>query len=368
MKKPKVLISINTAWNVFNFRSGLVQELVNTGYDVVVAAPQDHYVERVKALGVRFISLPMDSGGTHPIKDSILFIRYIALFLKERPDYFLGYTIKPNIYGGAAANVLKIPVINNIAGLGSVFIEKTWLTLLVQKLYKITLKGSKKVFFQNDEDRNLFIKNKLVETIKTDCLPGSGVNLKKFIPIKQPNNYKVRFLLVARVLWEKGIGEFVEAAKILLQGGYQAEFCILGFMDSKNPSSIKAAQMNKWVSKAYINYLGVTDDVGSEMAKADCIVLPSYYREGTPRSLLEAAAMARPIITTDVVGCRNVVDDGVNGYICKPRDALHLAQKMKNFIELSIEDRATFGSRGRYKMEQQFDEKIVIDKYLSVLR
>ena len=150
MKKPKVLISINTAWNVFNFRSGLIKALINAGYDVVVAAPQDKYVDRVKALGVRFISLPIDSGGTHPIKDSILFIRYMVLFFREKPDFYLGYTIKPNIYGGGAANLLRIPVINNIAGLGSIFIKNTWLTFLVQKLYKFTLKGSKKVFFQNN--------------------------------------------------------------------------------------------------------------------------------------------------------------------------------------------------------------------------
>lgn len=362
-----IVIALNAAWNLVNFRAGLIRGLVAAGYEVVAIAPSDQYAPRLTELGCRYIPLPMDNKGTHPGQDLLLFWRFLQLMRNEKPFVYLSYTVKPNIYGSLAAHLLDIPVINNIAGLGAVFIRKGWLTRLVCGLYRLALSRSTKVFFQNEEDRGLFISKKLVSASITGCLPGSGVDLDRFRPIPLSEKAPLRFLLIARMLWDKGVGEFVEAARILKQRGLAVEFCLLGFLDVQNPSAISRQQMEEWVAEGVIYYLGVSDNVEEEIARADCVVLPSY-REGTPRSLLEAAAMARPIVTTDAVGCRNVVDDGVNGYLCKPRDAVDLAEKIACMATLTHEERQTMGQQGREKMEREFDEQIVINKYLQAIK
>lgn len=365
-RKAKVVIALNTAWNLVNFRAGLIKALAAAGYEVVALAPADEYVLRLEFLGCHFVPLPMDNKGTHPGRDLLLLWRFYGLLKQERPDVYLGYTVKPNIYGSLAAHALGIPVVNNIAGLGAVFIRDGWLNRLVRLLYRLALARSAKVFFQNDEDKAMFVAGGLVNAAVTDCLPGSGIDLKQFVPVPLPNKTPIRFLLIARMLWDKGVGEFVEAARLLKQAGVQAEFCLLGFLDVQNPAAISRAQMESWTSEGGVRYLGVSDIVREEIAQADCVVLPSY-REGTPRSLLEAAAMARPIVTTDAVGCRGVVDDGVNGYLCNPKDAVDLAQKMKWVVEFSPEERTAMGLRGRAKVEREFDEQIVIAKYLKAI-
>jgi len=364
--RKKVLITLNTAWNLLNFRSGLIRALVAAGYEVVAVAPPDEYSERLSSLGCRFVPLSMDSQGTHPVRDLLLFLRLYRLLRVERPDVYLGYTVKPNVYGSLAAHALGIPVINNIAGLGSVFIKGGWVHQLVKGLYRVALAGSRKVFFQNDDDRQLFIASRLVAENVTQLLPGSGVDLRKFSPVPFPAAAHLRFLLIARMLWDKGVGEFVEAACLLRQRGVVAEFCLLGFLDAQNPTAISSQQMNDWVADGAIRYLGVTDNVREEIAQADCIVLPSY-REGVPRSLLEAAAMARPIITTNAVGCREVVDDGINGYLCQPKDASDLADKMERMLTIPSDQRKTMGILGREKVEREFDERIVVEKYLMAI-
>jgi glycosyltransferase involved in cell wall biosynthesis len=365
--KPIVLITVNTAWNILNFRSGLIRGFVAAGYDVVTVAPWDEYASRLPALGCRYVPLPMDNKGTHPGRDFLLFIRLLWLLRHERPNVYLSYTVKPNVYGSLAAHVLGIPVINNIAGLGSVFIKDGWLTRLVCGLYRLALSRSAKVFFQNDDDRQMFVSGGLVDQAVTDRLPGSGIDLAKFAPLPLPGKSPIRFLLIARMLWGKGVGEYVEAARILKRRNASANFCLLGFLDVQNPSAISREQMDLWVEEGVVLYLGVSDDVRAMIAVADCVVLPSFYREGTPRTLLEAAAMGRPIITTDAVGCRDVVDDGVNGYLCRPRDADDLADKMERMAALSLAERAAMGLRGREKVECEFDEKIVIGKYIDAI-
>jgi len=368
MKSGKVVIALNTAWNLFNFRAGLIKSLIENGYEVVAVAPWDEYVARLEKIGCRFVSLPMDNQGTHPGKDLILVWRFFLILSREKPDAYLGYTVKPNIYGSLVARILGIPVINNIAGLGVVFTKDSWLLHLVRGLYRFSLSDSKKVFFQNCDDRDLFVSKRLVNEGVTDLLPGSGVSLDTFSPVPLPRNNTVYFLLIARMLWDKGIGEFVEAARLLKSKGINAEYCLLGFLDVKNPTAISREQMDEWVSEGVVRYLGTSDDVRKEISKADCVVLPSFYREGTPRTLLEAAAMARPIVTTDSVGCREVVDDGVNGYLCRPKDAKNLAEKMERIVAMTFSDREAMGVRGREKVELLFDEKIVIDKYLMAIK
>lgn len=363
----KVLIALNTSWNLVNFRGGLIRALVDAGHEVIAVAPQDEYSIRLAALGCRHVPLSMDNKGTNPGRDLLLLWRFYRLLKRERPAAFLGYTVKPNVYGSLAAHALGIPVINNIAGLGAVFIADTWLTILVRGLYRLALSRSARVFFQNEDDRHLFVGGGLVRREVTDRVPGSGVDLEYFSATTPlASGHRVRFLLIARMLWDKGVGEYVEAARMVKTRVASAEFFLLGFLDVQNPAAIPRETVRTWVEEGAVSYLGVSDDVRPHIADADCVVLPSY-REGTSRTLLEAAAMARPLITTDAVGCREVVDDGINGFLCRPRDAADLAAKMERMIALPPSERVAMGQRGRDKIEREFDEKIVVEKYLAAI-
>jgi glycosyltransferase involved in cell wall biosynthesis len=312
----------------------------------------------------------MDNQGTHPANDFLLLWRYFWLLNTEKPDLCLFYTVKPNVYGSLASSLCSIPFINNVTGLGAVFIQEGWLKWFVSELYKLAFRNSNRVFFQNKDDLGLFLLNKLVKVEWTDVLPGSGINLHRFTPSYDADRKSLsspfRFLLIARMLKDKGVVEFVEAAQLLKKAGVKAEFCLLGFLDVQNPAAISSGQMKEWADQGFVKYLGVSDDVREHIASADCIVLPSY-REGTPRTLLEAAAMGKPIITTNVVGCKEVVDHGVNGFLCEVKNAQDLALKMKEMLLLSEDQRTSMGKNGRLKMENEFDEQIVIQKYLQAI-
>ena len=366
----KILISINTAWNLLNFRAGLIHGLISSGFEVIALAPQDKYVAELELLGCRFVHLEMDNQGTHPVRDFLLLRRYWRLIKIEKPDLCLFYTIKPNVYGSLASTICGIPFINNVSGLGAVFIQDGWLRHLVSALYRLAFRNSNQVFFQNHDDLELFLENKLVKVGLTDVLPGSGVNLNRFTPVddddRKPLALPFRFLLIARMLKDKGVVEFVNAAQLIKESGVKAEFCLLGFLDVENPAAISSEQMKQWTDQGVVKYLGTSDDVREHIAMADCIVLPSY-REGTPRTLLEAAAMAKPIITTNVVGCKEVVEHGVNGFLCEVKNAQDLALKMKEMLFLSEDQRKLMGQNGRLKMEKEFDENIVIQKYLQAI-
>ncbi len=368
MMNRKIVISVNTAWNIYNFRSGLVKALIRHGYEVMAVAPDDEYVPRLHAMGCQFIGMPMENNGTHPGRDLSLLMRYLHVLRSVRPLAYLGYTIKPNVYGSIAAQALGIPVINNIAGLGTTFINRTLLTYLVKELYRFSLRRSRRVFFQNADDQGLFVQAGLVRQEITDRLPGSGIDLAHYLPVP-PSSTRERcfqFLLISRMLKDKGVEEFVAAAKIVRQRIPAVQFQLLGFVDAANANAISLERIRSWEKDGLIRYLGKTDDVRSYLADADCIVLPSY-REGVPHSLLEAAAMARPIIATDVVGCHDIVDDHVNGLLCQVRDVPDLAEKMLEMIRLSPEKRLDMGAAGRRKVTAQFDENIVIQKYLDMI-
>ncbi|MEF2072049.1 glycosyltransferase family 4 protein [Consotaella aegiceratis] len=368
-RAARVLVAINTAWNVYNFRAGLVRALVGRGYEVVAAAPPDQYSARLAELGCRYVPLPMDNKGTSPLHDLKLMLRFWRLLRRERPDVFLGYTVKPNVYGSLVAHALGIPVVNNIAGLGTAFIRDTWLTGLVKLLYRAALCRSRTVFFQNDDDRQLFVREAMVKREQTKLVPGSGIDLDRFSPKENAQRGEAepfRFLLVARLLWDKGVGEYVEAARIVRQSAPNTRFQLLGFLDVENRTAIPRTTVERWVGAGLVDYLGAADDVRPLLANVDCVVLPSY-REGTPRTLLEAAAMAKPLIATDVPGCRQVVDDGGNGYLCEPRDPQDLSEKMLAMIRLPADQRRAMGSASRVKMEREFDEQIVIQRYLEIV-
>jgi len=370
IKKKKVLITANTTWNLLNFRSGLIKKLVECGFDVIAVAPMDEYYKRIESLGCRYVSLPMDNKGTHPVHDIQLILGFFELFLLEKPDVILAYTVKPNVYASLAAKLTGHSVINNISGLGTAFIRGGWMAILVSFLYRIGLSRSERVFFQNEEDRTLFLSKRLVLSSQTDLLPGSGVNLVHFHPNKYASvDHNVDgfiFLLVARLLWDKGVREYVDAARIVKKRNPETCFQLLGFLDVKNQTAVPREDVESWVQAGIIEYLGTSDDVRPFLAAADCVVLPSY-REGTPRSLLEAAAMGKPLIATDVPGCCEVVQDGVNGYLCEVRNSYDLADKMLKLIAMPSELRMQMGCKSRNIAETRFDEQIVISKYMNVI-
>lgn len=363
----KIVISVNTAWNIVNFRAGLVRALTRHGYDVMVMAREDDYAARLASLGCRFKTLPMDNNGTSPVRDFALLVKYWRVLQSVRPLAYLGYTIKPNVYGSIAAAGLGIPVINNIAGLGTAFLGSPLLSCVARRLYGVSLRRSARVFFQNPDDRKLFLEAGLARPAVADLVPGSGIDLQHFRPLPQaPGQRGFRFLLVARVLRDKGIEEFAAAAQAVRRVLPASQFQLLGAVDPDNPNSIAMERIKAWESSGLIQYLNRTDDVRPYMAAADCVVLPSY-REGVPHSLLEAAAMARPIVATDVAGCREVVEHGRNGLLCKVKNPTDLAQKMVEMAGMAPEQRLAMGVYGRHKMTRQFDERIVIGKYLNAI-
>lgn len=366
----KVLISVNSAWNIANFRSGLIQALQAEGWEVVAAAPPDEYVDRVRELGCRFVPVAMDSAGTNPARDLALHRRFKDVLREERPDVFLGFTIKPNIYGSLAAHSLGIPVVNNVAGLGTAFIRRNWLTVLARNLYKIALRKSHTVFFQNDEDRRYFLEGNLLRAGQTDRVPGSGVDLARFQQTPMPAravDEPLHFLFVGRVLRDKGILEYVDAARRVRATGVVADFAILGPVDVQNRTALCNADVDQWVAEGVVRYLGTTDDVRPYLQAADCVVLPSY-REGVPRTLLEAASIGRPLIATDAPGCRDVVDDGINGLLVRVGDGADLADKCMHLAALGSDERARMGRASRAKAEAEFDEQLVTRKYVACLR
>jgi glycosyltransferase involved in cell wall biosynthesis len=365
--RRKVVISTNAAWNIANFRSGLVKGLISEGYSVVAAAPPDGHIERVKALGCQYVPIPMDTNGTSAVKDFGLFVRYVNLLRREQPGLFLGYTVKPNIYGSLAAHVLRIPVVNTVEGLGTSLIGKSWITPLVMRLYRAAFSHSYRVVFQNQDDLMLFVQRRLVPSRRTMLVAGCGVDLTRFNENAfdhPPKGEKVTFLLMARLMRDKGILEFVEAARLIRQRTANARFQLLGFLNVQNPTAISRSKLETWVAEGVVEYLGEADDVRPFIAAADCVVLPSY-REGAPRALLEAAAMSKPLITTDVPGCKEVVQHMVNGFLCNIRDSISVAQRMLDFIALSPDERHRFGVAGRAKMEREFDERTVVRQYLE---
>ena len=279
----------------------------------------------------------------------------------------LTYTPKVNIFSSMAAAWTGVPVVANISGLGTGFIRGGWLTALVKLLYRVALRHPRRVFFQNEEDRSQFVRDGLVSRERTVRLPGSGVDVQRFAPVAKVSDGKFAFLFIGRLLADKGIREYVDAARTVRSEVPEVECRALGLIDRGNPTAVSVDEVRAWEAEGAIRYLGAVDDVIPHLAQADCVVLPSY-REGCPRSLLEAASMGIPLIATDVPGCRQVVEDGVNGYLCRLSDSGDLARKMAMMIRLPDEERNRLGAAGRAKMLRDFDERIVLDHYLNAVR
>jgi glycosyltransferase involved in cell wall biosynthesis len=369
MAKKRLLISINSCWNFVNFRAGLIRALIAEGHEVIAVAPSDRYCGEIAAMGCRFLPVKMSGRGTSPFRDAALFMQYVRILRNERPDAFLGYTVKPNVYGSLAAHMVGVPTINNIAGLGTAFMGAGWLNRTVRALYRLALRKSGIVFFQNPDDLELFVGDGLVNKGCARLLPGSGIDLKKFKPDPEPfrsNCGELHFLFIGRLLWAKGVHEFVEAAGLVKQKHSHTRFSIVGILD-RSRGGIDKARLDEWVGSGLVEYAGAADDVRPLISAADCIVLPTYYPEGTPRVLLEGAAMGKPLIATDVPGVRQVVEHRSNGFLVAPRNSKALAERMIEFIDMPEADRRQMGRASRAKAEREFDEKIVITRYLEAI-
>ncbi|WP_298749187.1 glycosyltransferase family 4 protein [uncultured Arcobacter sp.] len=363
-----VAIVLNSSWQAYNFRLNLAREIKNSGYKVIFIAPYDNKYSEFLKKEFEFFHIYIDPKGINPIGDFKTLISFYKLYKKIKLDMVLNFTIKPNIYSSIISKILGIKSINNITGLGTVFIKKSIVTTIVKLLYKISLSCCSKVFFQNNDDKSLFLKNKLVSEKKCGLIPGSGVDTKKFTPIlNKIENTNLKFLVVARVLRDKGIYEYIDAIKIIKSKYENIDFQLLGEVGVQNKTAISEEELNEWVNQGLVDYLGTSDKVQNILKNVNCVILPSY-REGTPRSLLEAASMEKPIITTNVVGCKEVVEDGVNGYLCEVRSSEDLARKIEMFINLPCEKKLDMGKEGRKKMLNEFSESIVIKEYLDSIK
>lgn len=364
--QPVIMLVSNTGWYLFNFRRGLIQELLARRYRVVLVSPQDEYLPRLEEWGCETVAVPMDSKGSNPVRDFTLMMTLLSVYRRYRPQVILQNTIKPNIYGSMAARLLGIPVINTITGLGTAFLHDDLRQKIVRVLYRLSQGFASRIFFQNQEDMRSFVDAGLVSGKRVEHIPGSGVNLERFGLAPLPLGEPFSFLMIARVMRDKGVVEYVDAARLVKADYPEVTFRLLGFLDVDNHSAISASQVDQWEQEGCLVYLGKTDDVVPHIRQAHCVVLPSY-REGLPKTLIEAAAVGRPLIATDAVGCRDVVIDGDNGYLCKVQDAADLARAMLRMIRLTDAERTLMGERGNSMAREKYDEKIVIAKYLRAM-
>lgn len=361
----KILITANTTWNIFNYRLKLIQNLISLGHSIVIVAPYDEYVQKLQLLECKHIHLKIKSTGIGVDNISLAY-RYFKIIQYEKPSIIFSFTIKPNIFGSVAARFLGVPIVNNISGLGKAYINGGWLRLLTGLCYRYALSKSLRVFFQNSDDMNIFVKNKYVHESASELIPGSGVDLKKFSYVSVESEFATNFLMPARLLKEKGVYEYIEAIRAIKNKKLTANFYLLGEVVSGNSSGVTICEVNEWEREGLIKYLGFSSDIRNQLLHSDCVVLPSH-REGMSKVLLESAAMGRPIITTDTPGCRDIVINGVNGYLCKVGDSLDLENQIIKIMKLKLDNRKRMGLLSRERMVRLFDEEIVIKKYIEAV-
>lgn len=371
--KERIALVANSSWYSYNFRLGLLRRLREEGFEVYVLAPKDHYSTRLVAEGYHFIHLPIGIYSQNPFSEFKVFLRLIRIYRKYRFSFILHYTAKPNIYGTLAAACCRIPSIAITTGLGLLRDPgKSLARLSLLALYRLAARFAREVWFLNADDRQFFLDRKITRREKTFLLPSEGVNVSWYRPAESPPlpaaRETTRFLYAGRIVWSKGIREFYEAARYFKERGANVSFDMVGFIVPEHPDGVSYELVEQWRRQGIIHYHGETEDIRPFLAEADCVVLPSYFGEGVPRILLEAASMARPIITTDHVGCREVVEHGLNGLLCPPRSAGHLIGAIECFLSLNANERDNMGLEGRKKVLREFDEEIVIGQYLMALR
>lgn len=353
----KILILANYDVGLYKFRKELIEELVKK-YEVYISLPNGDYTKELKNIGCDFIETNVDRRGTNIISDINLLRFYKKIMKKIQPDVVLSYTIKPNIYGGIIAKKLKIPYITNITGLGTALENDGLLKSILIRLYRYSLTDAKTVFFQNQRNMNFFKKNKIALDLH-DSLPGSGVNIDEFKVLDFPNSDKINFVFISRIMKDKGINEYIDAAKYIKSKYKNVNFHICGFSEEDYEDTL--AELH---NKRTIIYHGMIDNIQEVLIDTHCIIHPSYH-EGMSNVLLEAASSGRPIIASDIPGCRETFDEGISGFSFQKKDTEGLINAIERFIQLDNESRKKMGLAGRRKMEREFDRQIVVDKYLK---
>lgn len=363
----KIAFIANTTWNIYNFRIALVNEMHNLGHMVIIVAPFDEFTLPLQRLGCKCIDIQLQNKGSNPIADLVYMWRLYNILNREKPEIALQYTIKCNIYGTLAAKILRIPVINNVSGLGTVFLHNNLTSKIAKYLYRFSFKFPTVVFFQNKDDLTLFVNTGLVDNKICDLLPGSGVDLDKFSAQPYLDTKPFEFIMVARLLHDKGVKEYAAAAKIIKNKFTDVKFHLVGPADFVSGLGIDEDTLNKWIDSGQIIYHSFTTNIVDLIKSKSCMVLPSY-REGTARTLLEALALAKPIITTNVPGCRETVQDGINGFLCEPKDTNSLAKAFEKILSLSYHERALMALKSREIAEINFNQSIVVNKYLKAIQ
>lgn len=363
----KVLISANVLFTIANFRKDFIKFLKEQGFEVVCIASEDNLSSNgqkvLENLGVKFIHIELSRKGLNPIEDLKYLYKLYKIYKVEKADYVFHFTIKPNIYGTIAAKLAGVKSINTINGLGSAIISGGILSKILKLLYKFALNFSTKVFFQNEDDKSFFINESLVNKNKVSIVPGSGVDTVFFNDCEAKTE-KLTFLLVSRLLKDKGINEYIEAIKAIKEKYSDIKFLLAGPYDDGNPSAIQSSQIKKWEAQGIIKYIGRTDNIKEFLSKTNIVVLPSY-REGLSRFLIEAASASKPIVTTDVAGCKDVVDDGYNGFLCNVKDKLSLSSALEKMILLTDDELNQMGKNSKKIAYQRFDKDIVNEIYFK---
>lgn len=358
----KIMILANYDAGLYRFRRELVQELLKE-HSVYICLPNGQYVEEMVHWGCEFVECDLlDRHGTNPVKELKLISYYKKVLKRIKPDIVFTYTIKPNVYGGMVCASLKIPYIVNITGLGTAVENAGLMQKVTLALYKLGLKKAQKVFFQNTTNRDFMIAKGVLNG-PYDLLPGSGVNLKQYLPLEYPDNGTIDFVFVGRTMKEKGIENYLEAAEYIREKYPETRFHICGEPEQDYTQRLKLLH-----EKGVIVFHGNVRDMTQIYKNISCTIHPSYYPEGLSNVLLESCASARPIITTDRAGCREVVDDGINGYVCKQNDSTDLIKQIEKFLSLSWKTRKTMGLAGREKVEKEFNREIVVQKYIRELK
>lgn len=358
-------VLVNTSWNIINFRLNLINYLMNQGYRVVVFIPDQEHKDTIESTGAEVIMIKkLSRKGTNPLNDFLLYKEYTRQLEEAKVDLVLGFTIKPNIYGAMACKKLSIPFLPTITGLGSAFIHQTITTRVARQLYKMAFRGLPAVFFQNPDDKEVFVQSKLVDSQQGNIIPGSGIDTQLFKKETNPTiqTTSFQYLFVGRLLRDKGVYELLEASQQLHNRGIDFVMHIVGDIDTNNPTSLTQEELTIWQSKPFLTFHGYKSDVKNMMANAHCVILPSY-REGLPRVILEAMSMSLPVITNDVPGCRSLVTHGENGWLCQVKNVDDLYQKMHSMVALSEEQRNEMGEKGRQRCVQKHDVHIINDLY-----
>ncbi len=363
-----VAIVVNTSWNIYNFRGGLVRAMVQQGARVIAIAPPDEYSDRLESeFGATYVPVNrLSRKGTNPAQDAALLLELARIYRKSRVDVVLHYTIKPVIYGSLAAKLVGVKNISTLTGLGYVFITPGLVNRVVKQLYRRALRSAHWTYFQNADDRRLFLDSGLVPSDRSGVIPGSGIDTDKFAPDGAAEAAPLSFLFIGRLLYDKGVMEFHEAARSIRRRHPEVTFHIVGGLDDGNPSGVPSSMVKLWEESGDIVYHGQVSDTRPYIARATAVVLPSY-REGLPRVMLEGMAMGKPLVASDVPGCRDTIDDGVNGYLIAVQDAESLAAGIEKIIRSSPEARAQMGKAGRQMAVTRFAEPVIVDHYLQLI-